>query len=181
MRLMEYIIGLSALLLFILSSCSTKYHVCEPIYPKPGYAGAITNVENLQPTFKWKPIAEPETYHLKKNGELNYSGIFQDVTYDLVIYEGIKIKMGMTWTSGPSTTWQEGEKTYYREGIEETEHKVEIVLKPGMVYIWSVRTRKGTNVSSWSRYDRFQFYGVTATELTNWQFMFETPPKPEDK
>ena len=79
-----------------------------------------TAVETLQPTFRWKPAAEG------------------DVRYDFIILE--------------SHPYEEvvGREVYYREGLQEPEHTLEVSLQPDREYYWSVRVRHGQEVSEWS-------------------------------
>jgi hypothetical protein len=46
-----------------------------------------------------------------------------------------------------------GREVYYREGLEKPEHRVDVPLRPTMRYFWSVRVRRGEDVSEWSRFD----------------------------
>jgi len=68
-----------------------------------------------------------------------------NLRYDFIIYEAHAI--------GPtSNEWAIGREFYYREGLEEPEHRLEDPLVRGRVYCWSVRTRGGDTVSEWSRF-----------------------------
>mgnify|MGYP003591258574 CR=1 FL=1 len=61
-----------------------------------------------------------------------------EATYDLAIsMKGVK--------EGAS------KREYYREGLAGTSHKVETSLKPGTLYTWSLRTRKGDEVGDWNK------------------------------
>ncbi len=57
----------------ILIAC-TSFHGIKPIYPAVGNPNYPTQVDSLQPTFRWEPSPEP------------------DATYDFIIYEGIKVE-----------------------------------------------------------------------------------------
>jgi tetratricopeptide (TPR) repeat protein len=82
----------------------------------------------------------------------------EGVAYDVIIYEGIGVL-----------------EVYYRQGVKETEHKVEDLLKPGKQYYWAVRTRDGKRVSAWARYDYFLFGGAAYVMGKNLLFTFKTP------
>lgn len=86
-----------------------------------------------------------------------------DVAYDLIIYESL---LGVL-----------GKEVYFREGLTNPEHQVEEPLRPNTLYYWSVRVRRGGQVSDWSRFD------VTAVGLPGKKselpfFIFKTPEKP---
>lgn len=61
-----------------------------------------------------------------------------DVTYDLAL--------SMKGGSGDSS-----QREYYREGLTGTSHKVEVPLKPGALYTWTLRTRKDKEVGDWNK------------------------------
>jgi len=140
-----------------LSACTT-FHGVTVISPKVGHPNAPTKVESLQPILKWKPSSQ------------------MDVTYDVIIYEGIATREGFDIVRA----WPKramGKEVYYREGFKETEHKVEDLLKSDNEYYWSVRVRQGEQVSEWSRYDYLLFGGVAYVKGDNLLFMFKTPKK----
>ena len=66
------------------------------------------------------------------------------VTYDVVIYEGEEIS-----------------PVYQREGLTGTMHHVEKKLRPNTAYRWSVRSRRGSTVSEWSKHQTQVFTGVS--------------------
>lgn len=104
-----------------LSACTT-FHGVTVISPKAGHPNAPTKVESLQPILKWKPSSQ------------------MDVTYDVIIYEVISNREEYDIRIPKRAM---GKEVYYREGLKETEHKVEDLLKPNNEYYWSVRVRKG--------------------------------------
>ncbi len=138
---------------FVLIGC-TSFSGVKPLYPKagddPNYPFP-TMVDSLQPTFRWEPLPE------------------SNVTYDFIIYECI--------IGDPifKTKRLAGREIYYREGLEDAEHKIEEPLKPGAYYYWSVRKRKGQNVSSWSVYDYTFNWGAGYVKAKNQLFIFRTP------
>jgi hypothetical protein len=142
-----------ALGLLGLGACTT-FHNVEPIYPKVAAPKKKpASVESLQPTLKWKPAAGAESY-------------------DLIVYQPQTMK-----TFGEDKERTHLVKVYYRERLTETEHQLETPLLPKSTYYWSVRTRKGEEVSEWSRYDWhliMVLYNQWATERL---FSFRTPSK----
>ncbi len=114
--------------LLALVACShTTVHGITPISPGAGrssWTGKPPVVEALQPTFRWKPAADATA------------------RYDFVIFEGYGSEGEVL-----------GNKVYYREGLQQPEHTLEVSLQPDRVYYWSVRVRRGEEVSEWSRFD----------------------------
>lgn len=135
------------------SACTTFYGV-TPLYPEVGHPNFAAVVDTLQPTLRWKPSAESDA-----------------TSYDLIIYECVKI----------TASWQTperrilGKEVYYREGLNQIEHKIEEPLKPDTEYFWSVRIRQGSKVSAWSKYNHEFFLGVGYARWTNLYFLFKTP------
>ena len=139
--------------LLALAACSTAtIHGVTPISPKPGISGWThrpTTVESLQPTFRWEPADE------------------RDARYDLIIYES------------PGFFTAVGKEVYYREGFQEPEHTVEVSLQANREYYWSVRVRRGQEVSEWSRFDyTFVPGGCSMRQEEEYPFfLFRTPSK----
>lgn len=147
-------INLLALMIIslILVGCTT-FHGIEPIYPKVGNPISPKGVNSLQPTFRWKPSPEP------------------DVTYDIIIYECIKLKS--FWRGIERSV---GREVYYRQGLKEAEHKINEPLKPDSEYYWSIRTRQGEKVSKWATYDYVDRLScLDCLRYWNLLFIFETP------
>ncbi len=140
-----------------LTACSTTVHGLTPAYPKAGlnWAERPRTLENLQPTFRWKPVAGP------------------DVRYDFIIYESHKIPYSWAWVE----EWVIGKGVYYREELKEPKHTLEVPLQPNRAYYWSVRVRRGENLSDWSRFDyrKYQYGGGHKREFPF--FIFKTPDK----
>lgn len=113
------------MLIVLLSSCvTTRYPQLKPIEPSLGYLLYPAKVNSLSPKFKWEPSKE--------------SG----VTYDFAIYE----TLGYTYRN----VWSQGKQVYYKEGLENPVHEIEIKLLPKKVYLWSVRVRNKDKVLEWS-------------------------------
>ncbi|MHC4278011.1 MAG: hypothetical protein ACYSTI_11925 [Planctomycetota bacterium] len=139
-------------LLALAACCPTAtIHGVTPISPEHGFPGAAdhpTTVETIQPTFRWEPVDE------------------RDARYDLIIYESHGVYAAV------------GREVYYREGLTDPEHTLEVPLQPNREYHWSVRVRRGEEVSEWSRFDytSVPYRGVTYTEEYPF-FWFRTPSK----
>ncbi len=149
MKLSRWI--LAGLLAF--AACSTAtIHGVTPISPEPGISGWTdrpTAVESLQPTFRWEPVAE------------------RDARYDLIIYESHGRFAAV------------GREAYYREGLTEPEHTLKVPLHPNREYHWSVRVRRGEEVSEWSRFDYTSVLKECSTRHEEEYpfFWFRTPSK----
>lgn len=65
------------------------------------------------------------------------------VTYDLVMYEE-----------------EQENPLLSKEGLTEASFKVESELKPGTLYRWTVRSRKGDVISEWTKQETTVFVGV---------------------
>jgi len=112
-----------------LTSC-TRFHGLKPLDPRVGRPGYYPNARSLQPVLRWE--ASPSS---------------PAATYDLIIYRAENAGKRVRATGTP------GEQVYYREGLEQTWHKVEIPLAPDTKYLWTVRVREGQHVGEWSSYD----------------------------
>ncbi len=149
MKLSRWILAV----LLALVACSTvTIHGVTPISPEPGISGWTarpTAVESLQPTFRWEPVGE------------------RDARYDFVIYESHSVFKAV------------GREVYYREGLTEPEHTLEVPLQPNREYYWSVRVRRGEEVSEWSRFDYTKVPGGYSMRQEEEYplFWFRTPRK----
>ncbi len=141
-------IGILIIVLLGISGC-WSHSGLKPIYPQAMTSPVV--VDSVQPTLRWKSASE------------------SNVTYDVIIYDVIKTQVTAT---KPRAT---GKVVYYREGIKESEHKIEDPLKTNTEYFWSVRFRSGEKVSDWSTWSyTFYVYGQYIEEK-NVPFMFKTP------
>ncbi len=150
---------LAALLALLSTACTWKnVHGVTPIYPKLTVTniGEVSITESFQPTFRWEPVEEP------------------DVQYDFIIYESGRLPLHYR-----PENWSVGSEVYYREGLKEAEHKLEEPLKPHRGYYWSVRVRRGENVSDWSRFTDYACYGYySRCGIYKYPFfVFQTPSK----
>lgn len=141
-----------------LTACTT-FHGVTAISPKTGHPYHPTKVENLQPTLQWK--SSPQG----------------DETYDVIIFEVLvsDAKRHTIYGDPLLAYGATGKMVYYREGIKETYHKVEDPLEPNTHYYWSVRVRKGDEVSEWSRYDYHLEAFISYLHAYNLWFYFKTP------
>jgi len=116
---MRHRIFVLLVVVFGLISCSFNYDLIpiSPVAVQPDYPNPV---DSLQPTLEWNPYSGP------------------DVTYDVIIYEGVRVKMQLV----------SGKVVYYRQGLKESRHTIEEPLKPNAEYIWSVRARTGGKVMS---------------------------------
>ena len=105
--------------------------------------------ETLQPAFRWEPVAGA------------------DVRYDLIILESLV----------PRYSPGVGKEVYFREGLQEPEHTLEVSLQPDREYYWSIRARRGEKVSEWSSFTVHSGWGWSASSLTYPFFRFRTPDK----
>ncbi len=149
MRVKSSVLYIVCLILF---GCTT-FHEIKPIYPVVADPNRQKGVDSLQPTLRWDPTPE------------------HDVTYDLIIYKGVKVKT--QWWAG--SIWSEGREVYYRQALKEPEHTVEEPLEPDTVYYWTIRTRRGEKVSEWASYDYYIWSQFGDLRMNNNHFIFKTP------
>lgn len=138
--------------ILLLAGC-TSFHGLKPIYPEVGHPRSPPQVDSLQPTFRWEPAPG------------------HDVSYDFIIYEGIKVES--FWEG---TKRSVGKEVYYRQDLQTPQHRIEEPLRADAEYYWSVRTRRGEKVSEWTLYDYTMFLGTAYVSFTNQPFLFTTPP-----
>ena len=116
--------------------------------PRPIYPAVDETVNTLRPTFSWEPTSE------------------LGVTYDLAVVQK---------TSEDTFHKEGGAYAYYVHGLAAPEHHVPRPLEPGVVYLWSVRVRRGNEVTDWSSYAQKQTY-VLWTTTTFRPYWFRTSP-----
>ena len=127
-RILTVLVGLLGL-----TSCfgGVSHSLIKPLDPTaPGwFVGRPPEVDSLRPTFRWEPAE---------------GGLAPDASYDLIIYEKAASLSGREVTLG--------QVVYSREGLTETQHRIEEVLNSRTDYVWSVRIRRGESVSQWAHY-----------------------------
>lgn len=79
------------------------------------------------------------------------------VTYDLIAYE-----------------LEEINPVLYEEGLKDATYKIEKELKPDTLYRWSVRRRKGKDISEWTKQETHVFTGISYHRRVKF-FRFLTP------
>ncbi|MBN1571303.1 MAG: hypothetical protein JXA73_25940 [Acidobacteria bacterium] len=119
-RVLKRSIGLMTILFLGLTSCvhRSRYTVIRPLSPVPDKEGYAW-VDSVNPTLCWK---------------LSRGTPSPDMTFDLVIYE----KGPRDRNYYPPKGWIYRKQVYYRDGLKETEHRVEITLEPQRRYLWTV-------------------------------------------
>lgn len=90
----------------------------------------------------------------------------QSIRYDVAVHEVIRLDGSRS---------RPGKQVYYREGIAETSHRVEVSLEPGRDYYWFVRARRGNLAGPWSRFGYFAFFGLGWMSASNQPYRFRTP------
>jgi hypothetical protein len=106
-------------------------------------------VSDLQPTFTWEADPDP------------------GVTYDLVVYAPTE--------SGEQALMQK-KQVYYREGLKGSSHRIETRLDPDKTYTWSIRARRGDEVSEWTM-QKFVFNVIVISEKRIRLPCFATPAR----
>lgn len=138
------------LLILILAGCTYKgpTYGLNPEYPENRYRQfcapysctipeiVFTEVDSLQPTFKWESF--PRLRSIEKD-EQGFLSKIKDVTYDLKIWKAEN--------EFPSFL------IYSRQALPEPSHRIEQPLEPCAKYFWSVRARfkidGETRVTEW--------------------------------
>jgi hypothetical protein len=144
-------------------ACTRKLQGVEPVDPpiERGLGGlsviGFANVNRLDPTLKWKPIEDPE------------------VTYDVVVREAVAYPRSAIRLTSHDYEFVPGRVVAYAENVAGSEFRIPDPLKPKTRFFWSVRLRKGDQVSSWSVGGHFLFLVVAMSSSSGQWFGFETP------
>lgn len=115
-------------------------------------------IDTLQPELKWKDA--------KKEGQ----------TYDVCVWETKSEPSDDSWRGMPIIPKKYGNQICYVEGITENHYRIETPLKPKTCYHWSVRIRKGTEVSEWASFSQ-GVVGVVVGYGSHFPYGFITPDK----
>jgi len=148
------------ILLISVSGCipDRHYEGLKPISPETDYY-LLNTVDTLQPEFRWEPALEEGT------------------TYDFCLWEATTSfqRKGFLGTGGTSQNW--GTIVYCIENLRDPQYRPDKPLEPETLYNWSVRKRRGSNVSSWSAFDQttIVLIGGGTTSMSNVPFRFITP------
>jgi len=116
-------------------------------------------INTLQPELRWKDI--------KSEGQ----------TYDVCVWETASQLQDKSWWGPPLVHKSWGNQVDYAEGISENYHKVGIQLKPNTCYHWSVRTRKGSDVSEWGSFGQGMISLIVIGYDNRVPYGFITPEK----
>jgi hypothetical protein len=135
-----------------LAVCSDKRHGIAPLQPAAAQ-DVFPVVDSLQPTLEWEPAPRSE------------------LRYDLAVWKVVDYRHLLL------TRRLQGPVAYYRAGLVEPRHKLEVPLDPGTRYYWSVRLREMDTVSSWSTFGTGYFVLVAYGESSNLMFNFATPSR----
>ena len=132
-----------------------------PIYPELGSTPLkyYQVIDTLQPELRWKDI--------KSEGQ----------TYDVCVWETQSRVQDESWWGVPLVSKSWGDLVYYVEGISESYHKISKQLKPNTCYHWSVRTRKGKDVSEWSSFGQGMLSVIAVGYEKHVPYGFITPQK----
>ena len=76
-----------------------------------------------------------------------------------------------------SKQYTEGRLVAYAKGLAQPSWQPEQPLEPDQRYFWSVRLRRGEDVSSWSTYSYFNFFLIGFSSGHGQWFRFITPAK----
>jgi hypothetical protein len=150
-----------------LSGCGgVAYETAFTIYPPAEQTGWSPTesyrppvVDSLKPTLRWRPVER-----LKP--------LAPDDRYDILVHEAYR---------GSTLEWAIGRKVYYREGLNTSNHTLEIQLAPNQTYYWAVRVRRGqkpaTEWSSFIYFSNCSFIGTGCKRENFPFFLFVTPAK----
>ncbi|VAW59689.1 hypothetical protein MNBD_GAMMA11-2176 [hydrothermal vent metagenome] len=111
----------------------------------------VATTAEISPYFKWKPSDK------------------KSVKYDFIIY-------AVSWKGDTALP---GESIYYKEGLNNPEHKIDFKLELGKSYLWAVRVRDGDTVEAWSKFDFSAYYIFGYAQLRNHLYLLEVISKNE--
>ncbi len=157
----QWLWGLAVGLIGLAGCTATQINGVTPTYPElcPLY---LCTVDRLTPLFRWEPAPGP------------------DPRYDFIIYEAHEIEC-LFPSEAYRCEWAIGRKVYYRQGLQEPEHTLEVPLQPNREYYWSVRVRHGENVSAWSHFEFSQVFNLQRSHTSEFPFfLFKTPAEKQE-
>lgn len=120
-------------LLIPLTTCATcPVAGLRPLYPEAG--PSFSQVNSLQPTFRWEAFPRPTDLDADRDGWVRR---IREVTYDVRIW---KVELAPprefpTWWLSP------GELFYSRSALSAPTHTIDLPLALSTSYFWSVRAR----------------------------------------
>jgi hypothetical protein len=133
----------------------------QPISPELGSTPLkyYNTIDTLQPELKWKDV--------KSEGQ----------TYDVCVWETKSEIHDESWWGMPLVPQSWGDQVYYVESISENYYRIDKPLKPKTCYHWSVRMRKGSDVSEWGAFDQSMISIVAVGYENHVPYGFITPDK----
>jgi len=134
-------------------ACETNLQGVKPVQP-PDTASSFATVTSLTPLLAWKPSSK------------------EGFTYDVAVYESLSLAGDM-----PGAQRIRGTRVAYAEGLREPRFQLSTPLAPNTKYEWSVRLRRGENVSTWSTTGYFAFFVIGWAAGSGQWFGIETPEK----
>ncbi len=88
-------------------------------------------VDSIQPTLRWEAFPRPEDFKIERDKPIVS---IQNITYELRIWLGKEdFSTGVVGGRFPDRL------VYTRSGLTEPTHKVEILLEPDTLYLWTIR------------------------------------------
>ena len=159
MKVMMMILLLATLVTLQAACTETRFSGIVPIYPELQFPRGSGTVDTLQPELRWNRAA----------------GL--DVRYDVYVREGLKREdlkdAAKVLIFEERLLWEVGKKIAYAEGLIEPTYKLEKTLKPGWMYYWSVRVRRGGSLSQWHGYQHCLDWKCDSSR--SGMFRFRTP------
>lgn len=136
-------------------ACDRSVQGLAPIVP--AVSSGINNtrftmLDSTSPSLKWQRARGPNT------------------TYDVAIWEAVSYSFPLA-----GDAYLAGRRVVYRQGLLEPSFEVDTPLKPKTKYMWSVRLRRGQQVSTWSKAGHFTFLVFASSAGVGEWFKFETP------
>jgi hypothetical protein len=161
--------GIKTLMVLALSICCLNFAGCiwfpknyntnaTPVYPELGDSGYPV-IDTLQPELRWKDV--------KSEGQ----------TYDVGVWEASSRGEYKSLWGLPVGPGDWGEHVSYVQGISENRYKIAKPLKPNTTYHWSVRIRKGDNVSEWGSFSQTAVGPLVVGHKHDIPYGFVTPEK----
>lgn len=132
--------------------CAKNMSGVTPQAPSDGKGFDL--ITSLRPEFRWNAAAD------------------NTVTYDLALYEAVSYAQDAF-----SKQYTEGRLIAYAKGLVQPSWQPDQPLEPDRRYYWSVRLRRGEDVSSWSTYSYFNFFLIGFSSGHGQWFRFITPAK----
>ncbi|MCH8348105.1 MAG: hypothetical protein IH901_06400, partial [Proteobacteria bacterium] len=124
-----------------------KRNGVNPVTPRIKRMTLFPSVDSSHPTLEWEPLTNNP-----------------DITYDIVIFEAIKLKKGYGY--------ERGRAVEYEEGLSQPSYEIRNSLVPDKRYFWSVRLRNKDAVSIWSTYVSYYSSLLSGKTITKFNEFF---------